>query len=420
MLGALADDFTGATDLALNLVGRGWRTVVTTGVPGPDRRAALAAEADAVVVALKNRTSPPAEAVADARAALAALRDLGADRIYDKYCSTFDSTPRGNIGPILDALAADLGADTTVVVPSFPAAGRTVYQGHLFVGDRLLSESSLRHHPLTPMTDPDVRRMLSAQSTAQVASISLDVVRQGPPALRAALDELPRTSDLLAVVVDAVDEADLRTIAAATAHLTLLTGGSGLALGLDGPRAAAPVTVDAVPGHRAILAGSASTATRAQVAAARALLPYRKIDVTWLRTEPQAVVAELAGWAREQWAAAPQRPVLIYAVGDLADVERDTPPGATPASELVERALAGCATALTEAGARQLVVAGGETSGAVVSALGVTELTIGQAVAPGVGWSTGRDAHGRTLNLLLKSGNFGGTDLMTDAWEQLG
>jgi 3-dehydrotetronate 4-kinase len=414
VLGALADDFTGATDLALNLVASGWRTVVTTAIPARDARHRLARDADAVVIALKNRTSPPDEAVADARRALAALRELGAERIYDKYCSTFDSTPRGNIGPILDALAADLGADTTVVVPSFPAAGRTVYQGHLFVGDTLLSESSLRHHPLTPMTDPDVRRVLGAQSSARVGWLGLATVRRGAAALRAALDALPREpGEVLAVVVDAVDESDLRIIAEATSHLTLLTGGSGLALGLTGPSGSGTpaTTVAAVPGHRVVLAGSASAATREQVARAREVLPHRKLDLGALRDDFDATVAELVAWSRSSWESSP---VLIYAAGEPGDVSADR-----AASVRVERALAACATGLVDAGARQLVVAGGETSGAVVSALGVSALTIGQAVAPGVAWSRG-ESHGRPLNLLLKSGNFGGPDLMTHSWERLG
>lgn len=177
MLGGIADDFTGATDLATNLVTRGFRTTVTLGVPDGDLDDLR--DHDAVVVALKSRTAPVAEAVADSRAALSVLRDLGADRIYDKYCSTFDSTPEGNIGPVADALMSELGVDTTVVVPSFPDNGRTVYQGHLFVGDRLLSDSSMRHHPLTPMRESDVVRLLAPQTTRPVGLVPHAVVQIG-------------------------------------------------------------------------------------------------------------------------------------------------------------------------------------------------------------------------------------------------
>nr|WP_269328989.1 3-oxo-tetronate kinase [Kineosporia babensis] len=406
----MADDFTGATDLAMALVARGFRTVVTIGVPatGP------AGPADAVVIALKTRTIEPSAAVSASRNALRALRRLGATRFYDKYCSTFDSTPRGNIGPIMDALAADLGTRTTVVVPSFPAAGRTVVDGQLFVHGTPLSESSLRNHPLTPMTDSDVPRLLAAQSAAEVSLVPLSIVRSG--GLRAALDALPDVSGLRAVVVDAETEDDLLAIAAATAHLPLITGGSGLALGLEGP-GTPPVRLAARGGPRAVLAGSASAATRGQVAHARSLMPHRKLDVSLLRTDFEGAVGELSDWASECWSKNSSEPVLVYAVGELSDVE-SAPSDGEPASELVERALSRLASAFADAGCRELIVAGGETSGAVVSALGVRELVIGQPVAPGVTWASG-DSRGREMNLLLKSGNFGGEDLMSSAWKEL-
>ncbi|MEV7422158.1 3-oxo-tetronate kinase [Streptomyces sp. NPDC091212] len=416
--GGIADDFTGATDLATNWVARGVRTSVTLGVPTEEELAGLA-DMDAVVVALKSRTAPVAEAVGESVAALAALRRLGCERIYDKYCSTFDSTPRGNIGPVADALMAGLDTGTAVVVPSFPATGRTVYRGHLFVGDQLLGDSPMRHHPLTPMTDSSLVRLLSPQTTHPVSAVGLDVVRGDPRALRAALDAEAGDGRRY-VVVDAIDTEDLTRIAAATAHHPLVTGGSGLALGLPSRGAPATGAMPVIPGHRVVLAGSASAATRAQTDAARSALPSRRLDLAALRADPAAEVARLTDWARTNWSAAPGVPVLVYAVGSLSDVERHTPEGLRPAAELVEEALADCATAFAGAGARQFVVAGGETSGSVVRALGVRRLELGPALAPGVSWALGSAPDGASYNLALKSGNFGGQSLFTSAWEELG
>lgn len=443
--GGIADDFTGATDLATNWVARGLRTAVTLGVPSDAQLAELAAM-DAVVVALKTRTAPVAEAVEQSVAALAALRRLGCTRFYDKYCSTFDSTPEGNIGPVADALLAELGARRAVVVPAFPDTGRTVYLGQLFVGDRPLSESPMRHHPLTPMTDSDLVRLLTPQTRHRVASVPLATVRRGPEALRRALDEAEAAGDgPVYVVVDAIEDADLATIARATADDALVTGGSGLALGLPGaadggPAAArggapsarsarsASSVMPVVPGRRAVLAGSASAATRGQVAAARDALPTWKLDLAALRAEPAAEVARIAAWARGRWAAEPETPVLVYAVDSLADLEAETPPGQRPAGELVEEALAGCAVAFAADGARQFLVAGGETSGSVVQALGVRQLELGPPLGPGVSWAhgtapgaaagAGGDGPGG-FNLALKSGNFGDRTIFTSGWEAL-
>ncbi|MFD6274781.1 3-oxo-tetronate kinase [Streptomyces sp. NPDC060209] len=423
-LGAIADDFTGATDLATMLVARGHRTVVTVGTEtlsdGPGEAAVR--DADAVVVALKSRTAPVEDAVGTSLAALRALRRAGCERFYFKYCSTFDSTPRGNIGPVADALLAELGERRTVVVPSFPATGRTVYKGRLFVHDELLDESPMRHHPLTPMRDSHVGRLLTPQSGHPVRLVGLDTVRQGSEALRAALDA-PELADAL-VVVDAVSDEDLVTVCAATTHLTLVTGAAGLALGLTGPNAeAARATPASRPGDPgAVLSGSASSATRAQVAHARARLPHRKLDLAALRADFTGTVAGLVDFARRSWEDEPGKPPLIYAVDDLGDLEQTAPHDVPAASELVERALATCATALVAAGARRLLVAGGETSGAVVTALGVRTLSIGSPIAPGVTWARAEGrAHGRdhAVDLALKSGNFGDTTIFTEAWSAL-
>ncbi|MGW3481933.1 3-oxo-tetronate kinase [Rhodococcus indonesiensis] len=411
MLGGIADDFTGATDLATNLVTRGFRTTVTLGVPDGDLDDLR--DHDAVVVALKSRTAPVAEAVADSRAALSVLRDLGADRIYDKYCSTFDSTPEGNIGPVADALMSELGVDTTVVVPSFPDNGRTVYQGHLFVGDRLLSDSSMRHHPLTPMRESDVVRLLAPQTTRPVGLVPHAVVRAGADAVRT---ELATRSGLQ--VIDAVDTTDLSVVAAATSHLPLVTGGSGLALGMQGPSDAAGARTVAVHrGFRAVLAGSASRTTQAQIAHARPHLTHLMLDAERLVDDRDDVLGQILDCATASWNRDPERPVMIYSVGEPADVATTTRSGHSSAA-LIEAALAELAVRFVDAGVRQLVVAGGETSGAVLRGLGAGRLRIGPQIAPGVAWAETRSGS-IALDVALKSGNFGTTDMFTSAWDVL-
>ncbi|WP_328631247.1 3-oxo-tetronate kinase [Streptomyces sp. NBC_00356] len=425
LLGAIADDFTGATDLATMLVARGYRTVVAVGADGLTEEPSAAEQvrqADAVVVALKSRTAPVDEAVETSLAALRALSRVGCRRFYFKYCSTFDSTPQGNIGPVTDALLDALRERTTVVVPSFPATGRTVYKSRLFVHDELLDESPMRHHPLTPMKDSHLVRLLAPQTRRPVRAIGLDTVRSGTTALREALSD-PQYADAL-TVVDATSDEDLRTISAATSELRLVTGAAGLALGLQGPHeGTARATAASRPtDFGAVLAGSASAATRAQVAHARERLPHRKLDIAALRADRAAAVADLVDFARTCWADDPARPPLLYAVGSLDDLEQETPEDAVPAAELIERTLADCARELVLAGARRLLVAGGETSGAVVTALGARTLGIGTQIASGVTWArtqpgVGGSAEG--IDLALKSGNFGGTDIFTSAWDHL-
>lgn len=264
-LGAVADDVTGGTDLASAFVRAGLRTVQILGPPaGPATDLTDGAEVEALVLALKTRTAPVEQAVGHSRAAARWLLDAGCRQLYEKYCSTFDSTPAGNIGPITDALLAETGADLTVVCPAFPAAGRTVYRSHLFVGDQLLSESSMRHHPLTPMVDSDLRRLLQAQTPSRVGALHIEVVRAGAPAVRAGLLRL-RDEGVRMVVVDALEDADLDVLADATQDLALLTGGSGLGQALRsharlaGSRDASPDAAGGLPpveGGQAVLAGS--------------------------------------------------------------------------------------------------------------------------------------------------------------------
>jgi uncharacterized protein YgbK (DUF1537 family) len=415
ILGVIADDFTGATDVASMLVRAGMRTVQVIGVPQ-----GAAPQADAVVVALKSRTVPAEVAVAESLAALRWLQGAGARQFYFKYCSTFDSTPLGNIGPVAEALLAELGSDFTIACPAFPENGRTVFRGHLFVGDKLLNESGMQDHPLTPMTDANLVRVLQAQCQGRVGLTSYDVVARGAHALREHLQVL-RDGGHRFAVVDAIDDAALRIMAEACAGLPLITAGSGVALGLpavyekqgwlkpDAQAAALP----AVGGRAAVLSGSCSQATNAQVE-------------HWLQQGKPAFRVDakvLAGGidqAQEalRWAAAQgDTPVLVYATSTPQAVRAiQAELGAQRAGELVEHCLARVAAGLVEAGVRRLVVAGGETSGAVAQALGVQQLRIGAAIDPGVPWT---QVQGRAQLLALKSGNFGTVDFFSKALERV-
>ena len=411
-LGVIADDFTGATDVASMLVRAGMRTVQVIGVPqGP------CPDADAVVVALKSRTAPVEEAVGQALAALRWLQAGGARQCYFKVCSTFDSTSQGNIGPVAEALMAALGTDFALVCPAFPENGRTVYRGHLFVGDQLLSDSGMRDHPLTPMTDANLVTVLQVQARGRVGLVRYDAVAQGVDAVREHCARLRREGARLAIV-DAIDDDALRTIAAASTDLPLIVAGSGVALGLPAvyerqgwirPDAHAAL-LDDVGGRGAVLSGSCSSATCAQVehwvAGNRAAM---RIDARELAAGEPVVERALARAAESPGG----EPILFYATArpdEVRAVQADL--GTERAGRLVEDALARIAHGLVANGVRRLVVAGGETSGAVVQALGVTQLRIGATIAPGVPWT---QVEGRPLQLALKSGNFGGTAFFEQA-----
>ena len=413
MIGAIADDFTGATDLASNLVRSGFRTVVVgsaSAVAGVDLEST-----DAIVVALKSRTAPVAAAVEASLSALDSLRGAGASRYYFKYCSTFDSTDEGNIGPVLDALMQELGVATTIAVPSFPANGRTVYQGKLFVGSQLLSESPMKDHPLTPMRDADIPAVLSRQSRSDVRLIPWQSVQFGAGTLAELLDG--GDGDTIIHVVDAVSNDDLATIAEGASQLTLVSGGSGLALGMKGPNPGASEATLAPMRHgaRVILSGSASAATRAQVTAAMVSMPSRKVDLRQLRSDPTAEAALTLEWVARQWEVDPSASPIVYAVGEGDVVDAASAEHAASAAAL-ERFFADIACDLVQRGARHLVVAGGETSGAVVTALGLEAMQFGREISPGIAWVTGPDRAGNRLNLALKSGNFGAVDFFSTAW----
>ncbi len=415
LLGVVADDFTGATDLANTLVKAGLRTVQVLGVP---RAGSAPPTADAVVVALKSRSNPAAEAIAQSLAAAAWLRAGGAHQLYFKYCSTFDSTDRGNIGPVADALLDFVGGAMTVFDPAFPTNGRTVYQGHLFVGDALLSDSSMRHHPLTPMTDASLVRTLARQTPHRVGLVSVAVIDRGVEAVRARFAQLVRDG-VRHVVTDTLTDAHLHVIGEACADLPLVTGASGLAAGLPANfrrRGLAVLGADtalpAVGGAAAVIAGSCSAATQAQVAHFARTHPVFMIDPLAI-AQGRDVAAEALAWAAPQLGA---QPVLIGSTADPAQVEAvQSRLGREHAGAMVEAALAQIAKGLVARGVRRLVVAGGETAGAVVGALGVEQLRIGAEIDPGVPWtaSLGTPA----LALALKSGNFGAPDFLLRAFD---
>ena len=416
LIGCIADDLTGATDLGVTLAREGLSVTQVNGVPGAGLDMPAA---DAVVVALKSRTNPPAEAVAWSRAALDWLKQRGAERIYFKYCSTFDSTPQGNIGPVADALLGALGADFTVATPAYPRNGRTVYLGHLFVGDVLLSDSGMRDHPLTPMTDANLVRVLGAQTEGKVGLVSYADAEAGRDAVRARCDAL-RQSGHRHAILDATRDEHLVAAGEACLGLALCTGGAGLGMGIArtlakhgrvAPKDARPV-LPRLDGSGVVLSGSCSSATLGQIDAVRGRWPSFQLDPLKL-AKGASHLEEALSWARKQLGATP---ILIYASAPPERVAqaRDAL-GQARAAELVEYAFRRIASELAAAGARRFVVAGGETSGAVVEALGVRALAIGPEIAPGVPWTAA--VGGAPLRLALKSGNFGGPDFFSRAFE---
>ncbi|MFJ8795239.1 3-oxo-tetronate kinase [Streptomyces sp. NPDC102462] len=411
-IGCTADDFTGGTDVAAAFRRAGLRTALVFGTP--DDTTMLPVDCDAAVVALKSRSTPAKEAVADTLAAQRWLRANGAPQVYFKYCSTFDSTPHGNIGPVTDALMDAAGATVTLHCPASPPNGRTVYQGHLFVHDQLLSDSPLRHHPLNPMTDSSLPRLLSAQTPHGVAVLDLPTVRRGVEAVREALLTHERAA-VRHVIADALTDDDLAVLGAAALELPVVAGAAGLAEGLGHAYpAAGPATAEPRPdqGRAAVLAGSCSARTLEQIAQFYAAgLPSLHLDVLAAATG-RDITAEALAWYDEQ---DPTRPVLIYASAspeELAAVQGQL--GVAEAAAQVEELLGALASHLVERGVRRLLVAGGETSGAVTTALGVRAVLVGEEADPGVPWTYASTKSG-DLALMLKSGNFGAPDLFTRA-----
>jgi uncharacterized protein YgbK (DUF1537 family) len=413
ILGVIADDFTGATDIAGMLVKGGMRTIQTIGVPA---KGTIPDDIDAVVVALKSRSIPAKEAVRQSLDALKALQAAGCVRFFFKYCSTFDSTDDGNIGPVGDALLDELNARQAIYCPAFPENGRTIFFGHLFVGNVLLSDSHMRHHPLTPMTDASLVRVLARQTAHPVGLVPLKQVQAGSATLREALDTLARDR-VRHVVVDAVADTDLGIIGEAVGDDLLVTGGSGVALGLPAAYRRRGLLqhksgADALPkidGASAVLAGSCSAATLGQIAAFKGA--HLALDTDAI-CRGEDIADQALEWAKGKLGGGP----ILLSASDTPDAVKalQAKHGVEKSSHAIEKTMATLAKGLVAAGVGRMVVAGGETSGAVVSALNVTALRIGPEIDPGVPWTA--SIANKPMLLALKSGNFGAPDFFTKAF----
>ncbi|OON41847.1 hypothetical protein BTJ39_01430 [Izhakiella australiensis] len=404
-LGVIADDFTGATDIASFLAQNGMSVIQYNGVPAANN---LPPDVDAVVISLKSRSCPSEEAVNDSLSALRWLRAHDCQRFYFKYCSTFDSTADGNIGPVTDALLTELGESQTVISPALPVNGRTVYQGYLFVHQQLLSESGMRHHPVTPMRDSQLLRLMEQQASGRAGLIPLATLQQGSEAVRQQLAQL-RQQAVRYVVMDAVSEDDLLIQAAATEDMRLLTGGSGLGFGVARHFAATHGTKsDAqrgrpVAGPAVVISGSCSTMTNAQVARYKPQAPHFALDIVRCLQDRAGYAAEICRWVVEQGNStlAP----MVYATSDADKLQQiQQQYGAAESSQAIEQLFARLVPLLAENGIQRFIVAGGETSGVVTQSLNITGLHIGPTISPGIPWVRASD---RPVSLALKSGNFG-------------
>jgi 3-dehydrotetronate 4-kinase len=423
-LGSISDDFTGATDLADTLVGSGLGTVLFLGLPEGRPFLAAIADADAAIIALKTRSIPARDAVKQSVTAARLLRSAGCRHLYFKYCSTFDSTEAGNIGPVADALLDEVREDFTIFCPAFPKNGRKLFNGYLFVGPALLSESGMQNHPLNPMTDSNLVRVLRRQTRHNVGLISFDAVSQGRAAIRTEMQKL-RAASVRHAIVDAVDENDLAAIGAAAVDegLGLITGGSGLGGGLavnlrNAKQASAQAArkFPVVRGAAAVVAGSCSRATLGQIEHfVQTGRSFFRVEIRALLTGKEQVVADALAWAEPRLGSVP---VLVAASEPpKAVAQHQQEHGRERIGQLVESALAEITQGLVRAGVRRLILAGGETASAAVERLGVPALRIGPTIDPGVPWtfSLGEDP----LALALKSGNFGAPEFFTSAFEKL-
>lgn len=417
LLGCIADDFTGATDLANNLVRNGMCVSQTIGIPQHN----LNSELDAVVVALKSRNIEPEDAIAQSLEALEYLLAQGAQQIFFKYCSTFDSTPKGNIGPVTEALMAALGTNFTIATPAFPDNGRSVFKGYLFVGDQLLSESGMRDHPLTPMIDSNLVRVMQAQCQYQVGLIEYQTILAGADAIASRIADLKASNTKIAIV-DAVTNEDLYRVAPALKDLPLITGGSGIAIGIPSNFGlqAHPTSSKLPPasGCRAIVSGSCSQATNLQVECFKSLggEMYAVNPLELNEKSIEQMLREILTWAEPRLS---NGSVLIYSSASPERVkEVQSQLGTQAAGSAIENLLGLVAKGLVDLGVGQLLVAGGETSGACVKALGIDQMQIGQQIDPGVPWCYA-EVQNKPLHLALKSGNFGAADFFTSAFSKL-
>ena len=416
-LGCIADDYTGASDLANTLTRCGLRTVQTIGVPAGDL---ALPEVDAVVVSLKSRSIEAGLAVTRSRSAEKWMRSRGASHVLFKICSTFDSTDAGNIGPVMDALRADSADAIVLVTPAFPETGRTVYQGNLFVGSVPLNESALKDHPLNPMHDSNLVRVLARQSKTKIGLVDLADIARGPDAVRARLADLA-TNGFGATIADAVFARDLETIGAVALDHRLSVGASGIGLGLARALVASgrvkPIEPSAIAdapvgGPAACLAGSCSQATLQQIANADRMMPVLHLDSEKVVTGKNEAQRAL-GWANEHLG---QGPILIASSATPDQVAAlQARHGRDAAGHAIEQAMADIAQGLVLSGVRRLVVAGGETSGAVVDRLRIPGFLVGAEIAAGVPVLRAVGAKEGAMLLALKSGNFGGPEFFSDA-----
>jgi 3-dehydrotetronate 4-kinase len=425
LFGSVADDFTGASDLADTLVASGLSSMLLIGLPEGGQLPTEAAEAEAVVFALKTRSIQASEAVRQSLAAARLLRSAGCRHLFFKYCSTFDSTSAGNIGPVADALLDEVGSDFTIFCPAFPKNGRKLFNGYLFVGPVLLSESGMQNHPLTPMTDPNLLRVLQAQTRHKVGLIGFDAVNRGASAIRAEIQKL-RGQGVRYAIVDAIDENNLAAIGAAALDegLVFSTGGSGLggglALNLRNPAESgterAAMRFPKVQGPAAVIAGSCSRATLGQIEHfVKTDKPFFRVEIGAVLAAKERVIAQALAWAKPRLGTEP----LLIAASESPEavVQHQQAHGREHVGHLIESTLAEIARELVGAGVRRLILAGGETSSAAVERLDVRALRIGPTIDPGVPWtfSLGSDP----LALALKSGNFGAPDFFTSAFNKL-
>jgi uncharacterized protein YgbK (DUF1537 family) len=412
-LGCIADDYTGASDLANTLTRAGLRTVQTIGVPSDDL---ALPEVDAVVVSLKSRSIEASMAVERSRAAEKWLRGRGASHVLFKVCSTFDSTDEGNIGPVMDALRADSGDEIVLVTPAFPETGRTVYQGNLFVGAVPLNESPLKDHPLNPMHDSNLVRVLARQSRTRIGLVDLATVTRGPEAVRAKLADLAGKG-VGAAIIDAVFDLDLETIGAVAIKQKVSVGASGMGLGLaralaSGKAAAPDIASEPVGGPAACLAGSCSQATLGQIANAEKIMPVLHLDPDQVIKGKDEARRALA-WARERLDSGPVLIVSSSTPDEVAALQARH--GRDLAGHAIEQAMADIAEGLVQSGVHRLVVAGGETSGAVVDRLKIPGFLVGAEIAAGVPVLRAVGVKEGAMLLALKSGNFGGPEFFSDA-----
>ncbi len=415
-LGVIADDFTGATDIAGFLVAGGIMTIQTNGVPDDS----FTGDADAFVISLKSRSCPKEEAVNDSLSALRWLQSHGCEQFYFKYCSTFDSTEKGNIGPVTDALMDVLGTDLTIICPSLPVNGRTLYKGYLFVNDQLLHESGMRHHPVTPMKDSKIERVMESQAAGKAVSIYSDVIDQGDETLKAYL-EAARKGGYRYAVLDSVYQEHLEVIARAVTDMPLVTGGSGLAAAMaaihpenEAHKDLAAAAGKPVKAKSVIFAGSCSEATNRQVNLYAESAPAVKIDVEKCIRENESYRKEILNWLLSHLddESAP----LLYATKppeELARMKELYEPGV--AEEAIEGLFAYLALELYKAGVKNFISAGGETSGKIVQSLDIKAFFIGPQIDPGVPWVK---AVGQDVYLALKSGNFGTDDFFMKAQKE--